>query len=416
MKRILLSLVFLIVPLLLNADFDPYQVTPDHTASMQELIWHATLKKAVASDSAVDVYKALQTCPTRDFKKAAQPHLLHAAINRRRNTLSALLVAGVSPNMMYSGQKLIHYVIQQGDLETAKILVNAKADFSGNVAGNQDAFTYTSTHFNKPVPNKDTQIYLDLMYAMIKQGYDLKANFSNKDISNNAWYWAIRNADEVTVRFFRGRNSSYSLPVVADPNQVFVCQDGSTWTPVFMAIQHLHLPSHDNRGLRISSFNSLLGLIGTCGEINLNQRAKPNGKEQTPISYLLETYPKLEVGIGRIVETLMRYGQTAAADGIELFIKNGGDPNALFSDDGDNPGCQPRIGRQVRRRVYFTLLGLAIMYNDIKAVKILISAKADLNQLTDNYLYHVNGITPYGPLALASGSIADLLVEHGSFR
>jgi hypothetical protein len=57
MRRLLLSFVFLTVPFLLNAGFDPYQVTPDHTASMQELVWHATLKQPVASDSAVDVYQ-----------------------------------------------------------------------------------------------------------------------------------------------------------------------------------------------------------------------------------------------------------------------------------------------------------------------------------------------------------------------
>ena len=188
--------------------------------------------------------------------------LLKAILMRKNNDVKTLLERGANPNIIYMDKHIIHWVIKNGELEIALYLINAGADFSGIIEGEQDIFTYISTHFNTYIPGATFQLHDELLNALVVHGYNIKANFQSTNLLNNAWYLAITNNQSNRVGCFLGwanSNIANACPClkVANPNQIFIRPDGSSWSALIEAIE-CYGQSRNVPGGQISIINSLL--------------------------------------------------------------------------------------------------------------------------------------------------------------
>ncbi len=375
------------------------------------------LQNAILNDSALDVKNAIEAGAKINFEQSSQAPLLKAVLLKKSKAANALLEAGANPNIFYAGEKLVFYIIKQGDLRVAEAFIKSKADFTGIIDGEQDAFTYVSTHFDTPISGKANRPDCDLLYAMINQGYDLKKNIENRSLSNNAWYLAIKNGDVNRIGFFLNwggqvKKNLYELPVIADVNQVFTYKDESTWTPLLVAVKYYG--EHEQKS-HVGHGSALLTLVH-YGNPDLNKKGKPllDKPEQNAISFFLVLYNSINTRPEIIFEALLAHGADLT-EGFKAYIRSGGNPNAIIKN-----------GNLMSQKFTVSLLWLAINYKDIEAVKFLLSANADVNLAIEplQILPHKNSRDaenklrgPHTPLYFAmqqdDTAIADLLIECG---
>lgn len=329
--------------------------------------------------------------------------LIKAVLLKEYGHAQALLAQGANPNINHLDKPLIHYSIKAGDLDIALLLVNAGADFSGKVDGDQDAFTYVATHCNTPVTGKNTRPDFDLLHAMLERGYNLQQNINNKNLHNNAWYMAIKNNHTNLIGQFlgwggRSVTNPYPLLKCAVTDTVFTFQDGTSLTPLLLSIKLL--PEHAEQ-----LGHGTLGSLLEYGSFNTNKKTLSSGKKQnSPLSYALEINPdSYHIPLGSTINRLINSGANLS-EAIELFLKNGGSANHLVVDQ--------RFGR-------WTLLGLAVFYNSVDAVRILLKENANINLRTDSSAYITPNIkgshTPlYFAFKIGNTEIAELLLKNGA--
>jgi ankyrin repeat protein len=361
------------------------------------------LQKGILSDSAQEIENAIKEGAIINFELTSKSPLLKAVLLKKENAIEALLKAGANPNIMHQGKKLVHYAIKQDALKIATLLVNSRADFSGIVDSGQDAFVYVLTHYDLPTVSGKCDgdwlyVNFDLLYALIKHGYDLRASFSNTDLERNSWYLINKLQKNYFIAFFLNQAKCYPLSHSANTNQIFVLPDGSTWTPLLITIAEALKKGSMTTGLLYSLLNS---------GANPNLKAKPDGKkEQSPLSYALSNEDK-----GDVINLLLD-NKADIVEGFDMFIKNGGSPDYTI---------------KTRWSATWTLLGIAIDKKNLKAVQLLITAGADLNkpfelypafryQKADDPYYNLRGFHP--PIFFAiqeyDTAIAELLLQYGA--
>ena len=89
------------------------------------------LKRAILANSADEVRLVLQAGAKIDCGINGQPPLLWAILLKKFAAARELLVNGANPNIVYSEKSLICYLVEQGNLDFACILVKHGSDFSG---------------------------------------------------------------------------------------------------------------------------------------------------------------------------------------------------------------------------------------------------------------------------------------------
>lgn len=330
-------------------------------------------------------------------------NLLKAVLFHDSATVKSLLNQGHDPNYVYLGKPIVHQALKQGDLEIATLLINAGAVFSSFFEDGQDAFSYVASRFDNPTAGKNERPDFDLLQAMVKHGYDINENFTNKNLNNNAWYQVLKANKVFHIVYFLGLddqvvNNPYRLLGFANANHVFIHSDGTTTSPLLIALENLTKP------IKWPAIG--LGTVGSLlkyGKANPNQIVYPiKGTAQSPLSYALEN--NLRSNGAYTINQLIENGANLA-DSIDLLIKNGCSPNFSKFDEF----YQSSI----------TLLGLSVQYEDIAAVKRLIAYKVDVNKLSDNFVYakHIikGTFTPlYFALKQNSDEIANLLLSFGA--
>ncbi len=240
---------------------------------------------------------------------------------------------------------------------------------------------------------------------MINNGYDLKRNFENHDLINNAWYLAIKNGQVNQIGFFLNwggqmKNNPYELPIIADVNQIFLYKNKSTWTPVLIAIEFYK----EHRQKPHVGHGASLGTLIHYGRTNLNQKAKPilNKKDQTPISFTL-IKSQSDYVIRGILEILVN-NTADLREGFQIYIQSGGNVDHIIGN---------------RQSTYLTLLGWAVYFKKLDAVRFLVSAGAKINEpIKWGYFIGKEGKYAHKVLELAlqyeDTSIAEYLMEHGA--
>lgn len=301
------------------------------------------LRDAIINDSPDEVKKAVSAGAKINFDKSTKSPLLHSLLSGSLQAARTLINEGANPNIIYQGKKLSHYFIKNPT--TALLLIQLGADYSGPVEGEPDVFTYTLKHF----PN-----YQSLTYELVKKGHSLKPFYEAKNLEKNLWYQSLQilplRRIKTSVEFFL-RNG-------ADPNQIFVKSDGTTWTPLLIATNDY---MDNQRGGYSLSESIVIELL--YSKARVNQQVKPlNDKgPQTPLSLLLvKNNPK---DYYDLYNKLLLAGADFA-EAIDLFLKSDGNPNmtirSLFGG-------------------YWTLLGQAIIQQNVKAVKVLLAVGAHAN-------------------------------------
>lgn len=332
-------------------------------------------------------------------------NLLKAVLFHDSAKVKSLLNQGHDPNYVYLEKPIVHQALKQGDLEIATLLIKAGAIFSGFFEDGQDAFSYVASRFDTPTAGKNERPDFDLLQAMVKHGYDINENFTNKNLNNNAWYQVLKANKVFHIVYFLGLddqfvNNPYRLLGIANANHVFIHSDGTTTSPLLIALENLTKP------IKWPSIG--LGTVGSLlkyGKANPNQIVYPKkGTAQSPLSYALENNLRSN-GVSTINQLIE--GGASLSQAIGLLIKNGGSPNYLIIDSFYKKNT--------------SLLGLAIHYNDIDAVKILLLNKVDVNKHTDPFPYYadksIEGMLNK-PLYLAlrqnRNEIAELLLLNGA--
>jgi len=261
----------------------------------------------------------------------------------------------------------VHWLIKSDDLTTAIQLINAGSIFSGAIEGAQDAFTYVSTRYNKMTEGSSKAIHFNLLYTMVKRGYDIRANFRNENLVNNAWYQAIINNQSTHIGYFLGwggtfKDNPYPMLAVADPNQVFILPDGSSWSPLFKAIESYDKDRIDIPG---GSMSTIVYLLKSGADVNAKCEIYKH-RIYSPLSYaFMKNDPSL-------INQLVNNGANIT-EAIQLFIKNGGNKESFL---------------KTMWQGNWSLLGLALYYKDQQAVQFLLKEKVDINQLINPYPAH----------------------------
>jgi hypothetical protein len=381
------------------------------------LTWFATssaidysrLNSAILNDSAQEIKAALEGDGQANIDNRNHLPLLKAILLRKSNAVKILLDCGANPNITYMDMPVIHWAIKNRELEIALHLINARVDFSGIIDKEQDIFTYISTHFDDCIPGKTIQ--LDLLNALVVHEYNIEANFQNKNLLNNAWYIAIANNQSKLIGYFLGYEKNdltnpYVNLKVANPNQIFALPDGSSWTALMKAVER-YGQNGNIPGGAIFIINKLLE-----AGVNINQQIQINDNIfHSPLSLALTKNDS------DLIRTLIEKGANVS-EAIMLFIRNGGDKNCILKTSGEG---------------YWTLLGLAIYYQDIDGIKFLIKEKIDINQVIDPYpiltdrgnIQHFKRNRdffstlrgPHTPLFYAlheNKNVADYLIENGA--
>lgn len=331
-------------------------------AKLKNLGAQGMLNAAILNDSEEEIRYAIESGAQINFKKSSQTPLLRAILLQKERAIKVLLGAGANPDLIYLDKPIVHWCIKNGKLELAMLLIGADADFSGIVEYEQDAFSYVSTWYKDFVLANGEHIGLHLLCTMIKHGYDIKANFSNKKLSNNAWYLAIRDSMRYNVFFFIGW--SKTVPFL---NQIFSLPGNSAYAPLTYTPLLLSIKSF--KECQTSSAEEILHMIIMHDDVDVNKKSKPDGiRWQSPLSYIFELKQAADsYQVEYPISLLIKKGADLT-EAIKLFITNGGSPDHIIS--GASSGTWP-------------LLGLAILYNSIEAVKFLISAGASVNQYID---------------------------------
>lgn len=333
------------------------------------------LRKAIMDNSAEDIKKAIEAGAIINFDDHSKSPLLHAVLSKKEKAVRALLEAGANPNIMYQGKKLIHNLILNKG-ESTLLFINFGADFSGNIDGQHDLFNYIMGGHSGLWSN--LQFYL--MDMLIKKGNDIKPFYETTDLSKNLFYQSISN--DIAEKKTTIPPSLFFLVHGADKNQIFTRSDGTTITPLMIAVEYCL------KNMKETQLDTALGKAGSIFleyGADINQQAKPilNKGPQNLLSLLLMQYDK---SLKYTVKNLLLKEKVNFAEGVRLFIKSGGNPDLKI----ETPANQNKA-----------LIEIAIDRQDKVVVKMLLDA----------------GAKPLGlqeALKKPSTKIIELLIQHGA--
>lgn len=361
------------------------------------------LNAAIANDSYQDIESTIKAGAQINFEQASKSPLLKAMLMRKRKAVKALLEFGANPNILYMEKPLIYWALKNCETEIALYLVKAGADFSGTFDGEQDAFTYVAINLHGSI---------DLLSAMVQRGYDIKSNFTNQNLKNNAWYLSlIHNKRDICYFLNIVKDNPYQPLAQANVHQKFVYENGCIWTPLLIATEQYISGNQPS-----DAYNMIALLLHAGADVNQSSNIS-KGVIESPISYVFKKNNPYLLDL-----FLQKKPDLVAA--FKIFINNGGDKECALKT--------PFRGES-------TPLILAISYNDIDAVKLLLKEGVSVNQGADPYPHpqgageiqtYLQNRKLYGdPLEKLRGThtplffalhdnkneISEILLEHGAF-
>lgn len=356
------------------------------------------LRKAIMNDSAEEIKKAVNVGAIVNFEDSSKAPLLHAFLSRKNKAAEALLNAGANPNITFQGIKLVHYFILSGQHRNALLLIKYGADYSGNVDAKQDAFNFVLNNFNGGFYRGGTwsgDVGSDiLLEAFLKAGSDLNPFLATNDLSKNLWYQSVLNDLKVDIKHIPP--ISFFVKHGANVNQIFQENNGTSWTPLLMAIDDYFKKISTKAAYQYDT--KIIDELIKLGA-NVNQTASPikAGNLQSPISYTLlkgDSYTR-----SRIVQILLDKDGNWAG-GIELFLQGGGDPNSTINTIENGT---------------WTLLGFSVNKQDVQAVKALLKAGGLPNNFNEPYPGRRVGFDEHASLrGRRFNSLAHALNKHNS--
>jgi len=316
------------------------------------------LHQAVVNDSVGDIKTAVRLGANINVGIADQPPLLMALLMKKDNAVKELLSQGASPNIVYNQKPVFLYLIRQWDVKHALALLDKGVVLLE--VEKQDAID--SIMFRSP-----HDIDQDFIEVLKRLNYSIKDNFDSVELAKNKWYKVL--AQYSRASWNNAIPSRYSglprrnlvelfLKNGANPNQVFTLLDGRSWTPLLLIIDS-YIQAHNLKNINEGHYQietgELLKVMIAAGA-SINQRANPlsQGLEQCPLSYAI-TGDEL----GYVVDFLTVKG-AALADGIDLFLKSGGNPRKEL--------------RSLKKVGKFDLLWWVVDNNNPRAVQLLVDA------------------------------------------
>ncbi len=335
MKRIGLILLICFFPI---ATF-PNEQSDQNTLEIKMINPQYLLREAIINDSPEEVEAAIQAGAIINFNEASKSPLLHALLSRSLKAARKLIAKGANPNIVYKGKKLSHYFLNNSAILI--LLIEGNADYSGTVGEQPDMLTY-ALHTNENVAN-----------ALINKGNDIKPFIETKNLENNLWYQSLSNIDIhkksiPPVKFF--------LQHKANVNQVFTKEDGTTWTPLLIAINNYIDNIDTNKGW--NSQTIIRELLASGAQVNQKSNPIKEKGAQTPLSFLF--LKNKDQNFYNFYEELTKKGANLT-EALDLYLKSGGNPKANI---------------KIPPHGYWSLLGLAIINQDAKSVKKLLNAGA----------------------------------------
>ena len=318
---------FLILVIFIFSNLKSMKTTP------QEL-----LDQAIINDSSKGVVAALQKGANVNVGIGNQPPLLIAIISKKYHAAKALLFRKANPNIIYLAKPLYQQVLGKWDMLNAFL----KNGLNLSDAEKKDLWKQL------PLTNSGSMESLKLL------DYNFKANFENTDLTKNDWYKLLSLPP-------RTHENKYSLVRLfigygANPNILFTKEDQTTYTPLLLVIDSYVKNSKD------VNINRVLKVLIEA-KANVNQLSKPYGSEESALSFAISN-DKKNAPTTKIISLLLTKG-ALFDESINLYLKNGGDPNRIISIE---------IAYEK-----FSLLLIAVKLNNINAVKALLKAGANVN-------------------------------------
>lgn len=359
-----------------------------HASDAQE-----QLHKAIVNNSPEQIKTAIEAGADINMGIGQQPPLLLAVLLDAYDAVKVLIANGANPNITYSGQPLALYLmLQKGTQQRMAPLLFNSNEIKLSQSDKDIAINYLSNNRGS----------IELLQ---KLGYDVQSNFNNADLTKNWWYLSLKPES--------GMNWLALVNAGANVNQEFIESDGSTWTPLLIAINN-EMNRYNTQKGRWNGVNTGLieGLLRKGANINKTANPKPvttifKKSEQSPLSYALIIADKVFVHMTRIVEFLINKG-ASVEQALSLAIKSGFPVNdqILFASSTNQP--------------FKSFLYWAVENNQKKLVQELIEAGADVNQPSQPWYENPdkNLRTSHTPLKVALlkgyGDIIKILMDHGA--
>lgn len=309
------------------------------------------LHQAIVNDSVADIDKAIQLGANINKGIADQSPLLMAILLGRTKAIQKLLQYDINPNISYQQKHVIWSLIRSWNMSLALSLFNKGATITD--AEKTEFINYIM--FNSP-----HTLNTDAILVLKKCGYDIKTNFNSTDLEKNKWYkLLVKQGTGTKNGKIIGHRGLPSLEIVqlflkygANQNQLFVTQDGTTWTPILLLLENYFFAPDKTEYM--SLITKLLEALLAAGA-NIDQTAETTkGHKESPLSYALK-YDES----GFIIDFLVK--QKASVDAaIILFLANGGSPSKKLLSP--------------LKHGAFDLLWWAVENNNPKAVQLLLNA------------------------------------------
>ena len=261
-----------------------------------------------------------------DINRGGQPPLLLAILLHKLDAARALLENGANPNILYLGQSIVLLSIKTNPDLTYELLVRG-----AKVSDDEKQICIDFIMNGQNTLNKKN-------LAILKHlGYDITENFKSTDLKKNKWFLLLKN------NLGRGSYSDSMNSILkafidhgANPSQVFICNNGSKWTPLMRVIKNYfkysQLCINRSQPYKITGLKELLKYGANINQkclLNLNNHWKesnPIWDQVSPLSYALQWDKQ-----GDMVKFLLENG-ASAEEGVRLFLeKNGNLKQWLFS-------------------------------------------------------------------------------------
>jgi hypothetical protein len=326
------------------------------------------LHQAITKGSIKDIKKAIQDGANINIGIGEVPPLLVAVLLGEDIAAQELLNNGANPNISYLNR---HIVFQIKNLELKSLFLKKGLTLSDKEK--QDIIDSIICN----ISNNPGQKYFEMLKIL---GYDIKNSFTSSDLTKNSWFNALV---KHPMNHRNGRSITYSdLPSLeyiklfitngANPNQIFILPDGTTWTPLLLIIDN-YLAAHKRGAINESYYhtatNNLLRIL-LDGGADINQVANPISKDKSESALSLafaeegQVINRHPLNLDFIILFLIQKN-AAVEEGIRLYLENGGSPNKAINFSFMGP---------------MSFMAWAVENNNTKVVKLLLGAGVTVDQ------------------------------------
>ena len=379
----------------------------------------ALLKKAILLDFASNVKAALKVGANIDYGMDGQPPLLWAILLKKFSAAREILKNGANPNVDYLNHGLVHYLVAQGNLDFACVLVKYGSDSSEY----KDTLSrHLEKKIHQAIMNDSAQEVRQAIElgADIEHGRDYKVPLLEAVLSkkSNAIKELLEHHVNIDI-IHSGCNLVQNAMQQCDVKSALLLvragadssQKGTSQPLMDMALWELatnHFPDARNQ-----YFEFLRELINRGYNLN-------SGYLMSRTMIVFAKNPVAKIQCFEFLRELISHGYDLN-DGncnrnalynalcgypekelLEFFIKNGANPNKLITIDQRNSWTP-----------LFNAINISDVQKSMVAVKVLLDAGADINKKAspDSVLQ-----TPlfFAIKKHGNDGVVDLLIERGA--